>query len=64
MAFAPGGDGFIPGGNHANLCLEWNKSVSAWRNSSCLDAALVLKAEKVKTMAFLSIHNNAVNSFI
>ena len=35
MAFTPGGDGFIPGGDHANLCLAWNKSVSAWRKLGC-----------------------------
>ena len=32
-AFAPGGDRFIRGDDHANLCLAWNKSVSAWHNS-------------------------------
>ena len=26
MIFAPGGDGVIPGGDHANLSLAWNKS--------------------------------------
>ena len=37
-----GGDGFIPGGDYANLCVaSWNKAVSAWHNSPCLDAALV-----------------------
>ena len=41
MAFAPGGDEFIPGGDHVNLCLAWNKSASAWRNSPCLNAASV-----------------------
>ena len=40
MAFAPGGDGFIPDGDHANLGLAWKKNVSVWRNSPCLDAAL------------------------
>ena len=25
----PGRDGFIPGSDHANLCLAWNKSVFA-----------------------------------
>ena len=41
LAFAPGRDGFIPGGNHANLCLAWNKSICARRNSPCLNAALI-----------------------
>ena len=40
MAFAPGMNRFIPGSDHANICLAWNKSISAWRNSQCLDAAL------------------------
>ena len=40
MAIAPGGDKFIPGVDHANLCLAWNKCISAWNNSPCLDVAL------------------------
>ena len=41
MVFAPDGEGFILGGELANFCFAWTKSVSAWRNSPCLDAALV-----------------------
>ena len=35
ITHALGGDGFIPGDDHANLCPEWNtcKSVSACPNS-------------------------------
>ena len=34
MAFEPGGNGFIPGGDHdPTFVCAWNKSVSAWRNN-------------------------------
>ena len=58
-AFAPGGDGFIPGGDHANLmCLAWNRSVSAWRNSPCL----YMEAAKDRNIRLATIKRRSVQT--
>ena len=41
MDYVPGGDGFIIGGDRANICLAWCSPDYAWRNIPCLNTALV-----------------------
>ena len=42
MECVPGGDWFILGSDHANLCLAWRKPDYAWHNIPCVNVALVL----------------------